>query len=56
MRRWMDAEPRLEWVEPQGGVVCFPRIVAGEPVDTDRFYGVLRDTHSSGGGRARVLV
>jgi aspartate/methionine/tyrosine aminotransferase len=23
---WISAEPRLEWVRPAGGVVCFPRI------------------------------
>ena len=45
MRGWMDTEPHLEWVEPQGGVVCFPRIVARQAVDIDRFYRVLRDTY-----------
>jgi aspartate/methionine/tyrosine aminotransferase len=45
IRRWMDSERRLEWVEPQGGVVCFPRIAAGAAVDTDCFYRLLRDTY-----------
>ncbi len=45
MRRWITAERRLEWVEPRGGVVCFPRIVAGARIDTTRFYGLLRNTY-----------
>ena len=23
---WIDGDPRLEWVRPSGGVVCFPRV------------------------------
>ena len=43
LKEWMN-EPQqyLEWVEPQGGVVCFPRLrVNIEPED---FYRVLNDT------------
>lgn len=45
MRRWIAAERRLEWVEPRGGVVCFPRIVADACIDTARFYRELRETY-----------
>lgn len=38
---WMAGEPRLEWVEPEGGVVAFPRIRADAGVDVARFYQVL---------------
>jgi aspartate/methionine/tyrosine aminotransferase len=41
VRGWMASEPRLEWVEPAGGVVCFPRIKAGAAVDADKFYAAL---------------
>ncbi|MDQ0465392.1 aspartate/methionine/tyrosine aminotransferase [Caulobacter ginsengisoli] len=40
---WIAAEPMLEWVEPSGGCVCFPRIV-GE-VDMAVFYATLNDIH-----------
>jgi len=40
-RDWMAGEPLLEWVAPAGGVVGFPRIKAGVPVDLDRFYHAL---------------
>ncbi len=26
LREWMTHQDRLEWVEPEGGVVCFPRV------------------------------
>lgn len=40
---WMAGEDLLEWVAPRGGVVCFPRIRPGVPVDPDRFYRVLSE-------------
>lgn len=47
VKNWMDAQNVLEWVEPQGGVVCFPRIRADENVDVDKFYDVLKDTYKT---------
>jgi aspartate/methionine/tyrosine aminotransferase len=44
---WVDAEERVEWVRPAGGVVCFPRIRAEVPVDLDRFYDVLLGRHGT---------
>lgn len=41
VREWIAEEPLMEWVEPQGGVACFPRIKAGVSVDLDRFYDTL---------------
>ena len=40
-------EPLLEWVEPQGGCVCFPRIRAEAGIDTDRFYRTLNLEHGT---------
>lgn len=37
VKTWMARETRLEWVEPTGGCVCFPRLRSAS-VDTDRFY------------------
>jgi aspartate/methionine/tyrosine aminotransferase len=44
---WVDGEDRVEWVRPEGGVVCFPRIRPDVPVDVDRFYDVLLDRHGT---------
>ena len=49
-RAWMAEQEDLEWVEPQGGVVGFPRIRSGRDsqggappahLDVERFYRVL---------------
>jgi len=44
---WMAGEELLEWVEPQGGCVCFPRIKPDVPVDVDKFYRTLNDRHGA---------
>lgn len=41
VRRWIETQDHFEWVEPEGGVVAFPRIKPGLPVDIDRFYHLL---------------
>ena len=45
--RWLDGHPSLEWVQPRGGVVGFPRIRPGLPVDPDAFYRVLFEDHGT---------
>ena len=37
----------MEWVQPQGGVVCFPRIRPGSDLDVDSFYKVLNERYST---------
>jgi aspartate/methionine/tyrosine aminotransferase len=44
---WMAGEELMEWVEPQGGCVCFPRIKPDVPVDVDEFYRTLNDRHGA---------
>jgi len=41
VREWIAAERRMEWVEPMGGVVAFPRIRTDARIDVARFYAVL---------------
>jgi aspartate/methionine/tyrosine aminotransferase len=38
VRNWIQNEPLMEWVEPSGGVVCFPRIKADSGVDIETFH------------------
>jgi aspartate/methionine/tyrosine aminotransferase len=40
---WIRQEPLLEWVAPQGGVVCFPRMKA----DPSTFYRRLLENHGT---------
>ena len=44
---WIKSEPRLEWVRPSGGCVCFPRIRADAGIDLERFYHVLSADHAA---------
>jgi hypothetical protein len=41
MRRFLEQEERMSWVEPRGGVVCFPRLKTG---DGRRLERVLRES------------
>ena len=41
VRDWMDSQQNLEWVQPSGGAVCFPRIQAKINIDVDHFYRLL---------------
>ncbi len=44
---WIAGEELMEWIEPGGGAVCFPRIKTDVPVDVDEFYRVLGDVHGA---------
>ena len=47
VRDWMQASEAFQWVEPEAGVVCFPRLRPDVPVDVNRFYAELFDTHGT---------
>jgi aspartate/methionine/tyrosine aminotransferase len=47
VRDWMNAQDILEWVEPSGGVVCFPRIKPDSGVDVDAFYRILNHRYAT---------
>ena len=47
LKAWMAEQEDMEWVEPSGGVVCFPRIKPGAEVDIDRFYQVLNTVYKT---------
>ena len=42
MSNWIAGDDRVEWVEPQGGVVCFPRF-ADPDIDARRIYAQLQN-------------
>lgn len=51
---WMaDQRDWLEWVEPTGGVVCFPRLRAEVIGDVDEFHRRLREEHGTFVGDGR---
>ncbi|BCG92175.1 aminotransferase class I/II-fold pyridoxal phosphate-dependent enzyme [Mesorhizobium sp. 131-2-1] len=47
VQAWVDGEPLVDWVRPEGGVVGFPRLNVGAEFDLDRFYTRLLDDHGT---------
>lgn len=41
VRSWMQQQENFEWIEPDGGAVCFPRMRQPERVDIHKFYDIL---------------
>ncbi|MBL8118956.1 MAG: pyridoxal phosphate-dependent aminotransferase [Anaerolineae bacterium] len=47
LKAWMGEQTDYEWVEPQGGVVCFPRIKPESGVDVEKFYSILNTVYKT---------
>lgn len=47
VKAWMQGQDDLEWVEPQGGCVCFPRIRRPDELDIDLFYRLLLEKYGT---------
>jgi len=47
VRDWIRQGPLIEWVEPRGGVVCFPRVAHLARFDPDTFYPRLLQRHGT---------
>ena len=47
VQAWVDSEPLVDWVRPEGGVVGFPRMNLDRGVDLDRFYKILLERHGA---------
>lgn len=47
LKTWMSTQSLLEWVEPQAGAVCFPRLKAGLELDFSGFQKTLYAEHQT---------
>ncbi|HRH60085.1 MAG TPA: aspartate aminotransferase, partial [Chitinophagaceae bacterium] len=47
LKNWLAAESRLEYILPQGGVVCFPRIKTDAKIDIEKFYSLLMNQYKT---------
>tara|TARA_R110001592_G_scaffold357416_1_gene660638 strand:+ start:221409 stop:221762 length:354 start_codon:yes stop_codon:yes gene_type:complete len=47
VKQWLGQHELLEWVEPGGGVVCFPRMPEPRRHDIDAFYHSLLADHAT---------
>jgi len=43
--RWMNEQTHVEWVEPEAGVVCFPRIKADVKIEPEQLYRRLAEEY-----------
>jgi aspartate/methionine/tyrosine aminotransferase len=46
-KSWMNHQNEWEWVEPQGGCVCFPRLRQPAKIDLKKFYHLLLESHGT---------
>ncbi len=53
IKDWMENQQVLEWVEPSGGVVCFPRFKADVVINHDIFYKNLLEKYDTFVGPGR---
>ncbi len=47
IKAWYAGQPFLEWIEPQAGVVCFPRLKQEYSIDADLLYTTLYERHGT---------
>lgn len=47
VREWVAQSPDIEWVEPEGGCVCFLRIAPDAPVSVEQFYHILNERYGT---------
>jgi aspartate/methionine/tyrosine aminotransferase len=47
IKQWFAGQTFLEWVEPDAGVVCFPRLKAEYKIDSEKFYQKLFNDYST---------
>ena len=47
VQTWMETQEALEWIEPEAGVVCLPRIRKGIRQDPETIYRTLAEKHKT---------
>lgn len=47
LKEWFGRQDFLEWVEPSGGCVAYPRIKASVGIDVEKFYSTLNGKYST---------
>jgi aspartate/methionine/tyrosine aminotransferase len=49
LKKWMESQKQLEWVEPRGGCVAFPRFSksVADQINIESFYKILNEKFST---------
>ncbi|MCD6472626.1 aminotransferase class I/II-fold pyridoxal phosphate-dependent enzyme [Candidatus Aerophobetes bacterium] len=50
---WMDTQRDLKWIQPEGGVVCFPKIKSDININLNDFYQILNEKYKTFVGPGR---
>jgi aspartate/methionine/tyrosine aminotransferase len=51
LKSFMETQDKLEWVEPKGGCVCFPRMRNSIQINIDKFHQLLLEKYKTYVGR-----
>jgi aspartate/methionine/tyrosine aminotransferase len=51
IKEFMARQDILEWIEPHGGCVCFPRIKSNISINTNKFHDILLNKYATYIGR-----
>jgi aspartate/methionine/tyrosine aminotransferase len=47
LKGWIEMNEFIEWIEPKGGCICFPRIKQIFDIDIENFYTSLKNTYKT---------
>ena len=47
LKKWISSHKYVEWIEPSGGVVCFPRFRNNVEIDIEKFYKILLEDYKT---------
>lgn len=47
LKNWIKTQPYLEWIEPEAGVICFPRLKKDIHVNMEAFYHTLYHSYKT---------
>ncbi len=45
LKEWMERQSALEWIPPEAGVVCFPRLKQEIGIDPEEFFRMAAEKH-----------
>lgn len=47
VKKWIENEDLIEWVEPRAACTCFPRVKLDVAFDVDKFYHVMNEKYGT---------
>lgn len=47
MREWIKGNENIEWIQPEGGCICLPKIKSNIPLNIEEFHHILREKYKT---------